>query len=100
MTQILEVNLADVLNRLEIKIDHLQSDMTDVKIDTEKLKSQNEQIVKRLESVDKRFDSVDKRFDNVENRLNSMTIGFFGIVDVLVTGLLGIIGKLAFFPNL
>jgi hypothetical protein len=29
-----------------------------------------------------------------------MTIGFFGIVGVLVTGLLGIIGKLAFFPNL
>lgn len=86
MPQTIEVNLVDVLARLENKIDHIQNDLTTVKIDVEKLKTQNEQIVKRL--------------DNVENRLNSMTIGFLSIVGVLVAGLLGIISKLVFFPNI
>lgn len=85
MTQIIEVNLIDVLNRLESKIDNISEKLTKVEIDVEKLKTQNEQIVKRL--------------DNVENRLNTMTIGFLSIVGILVTGLLGIIGKLTFFPN-
>lgn len=85
MTQIIEVNLIDVLNRLESKIDNISEKLTKVEIDVEKLKTQNEQIVKRL--------------DNVENRLNTMTIGFLNIVGILVTGLLGIIGKLTFFPN-
>jgi hypothetical protein len=40
-----------------------------------------------------------KGIDNVENRLNIITIGFLSIVGILVTGLLGIIGKLTFFPN-
>jgi archaellum component FlaC len=85
MTQTIEVNLIDVLNRLESKIDNISEKLTKVEIDVEKLKTQNEQIVKRL--------------DNVENRLNTMTIGFLSIVGILVTGLLGIIGKLTFFPN-
>ncbi|MCS6942849.1 MAG: hypothetical protein NZ901_10620 [Geminocystis sp.] len=58
----------------------------------EKLKAQNEQIVKRL-------DSHDKRFDEINSRLNTLTIGFLSIVGVLVTGLLGIIVKIALFPN-
>jgi archaellum component FlaC len=85
MTQTIEVNLIDVLNRLESKIDNISEKLTKVEIDVEKLKTQNEQIVKRL--------------DNVENRLNTMTIGFLSIVGILVTGLLGIIGKLTFFPQ-
>lgn len=59
---------------------------------------QNDQINKRLDSVDKRFDSVDKKFDEVNTHLNTMTIGFLSIVGILVTGLLGIISKLVFFP--
>ncbi|HIK37104.1 MAG TPA: hypothetical protein IGQ44_03835 [Geminocystis sp. M7585_C2015_104] len=58
----------------------------------EKLKAQNEQIVKRL-------DSHDKRFDEINSRLNTLTIGFLSIVGVLVTGLLGIIVKIALFRN-
>ncbi|HIK36572.1 MAG TPA: DUF4164 domain-containing protein, partial [Geminocystis sp. M7585_C2015_104] len=65
----------------------------------EKLKAQNEQIVKRLDSHDKRFDEVNKRFDEGNSRLNTLTIGFLSIVGVLVTGLLGIIVKIALFPN-
>lgn len=92
MTQTIEVNLVDVLNRLDNNIDKISDELKETRkeinqihVDVEKIKGQNEQITKRL--------------DNVENRLNSMTIGFLSIVGVLVAGLLGIIGKLSFFPN-
>jgi hypothetical protein len=85
MNQIIEVNIVDVLFRLESKIDKLTETTNEIKIDIEKLKTQNEQINKRL--------------DNIETRLNTMTLGFLGIVGVLVTGLLAIIGKITFFPN-
>jgi hypothetical protein len=38
------------------------------------------------------------RVDGINARLNVMTIGFLSIVGVLVTGILAIVGKLAFFP--
>lgn len=85
MNQIIEVNIVDVLFRLESKIDKLTETTNEIKIDIEKLKTQNKQINKRL--------------DNIETRLNTMTLGFLGIVEVLVTGLLAIIGKITFFPN-
>ncbi|MBL1210998.1 MAG: hypothetical protein FWJ34_15380 [Geminocystis sp. GBBB08] len=70
---------------LDKKIDSLQSDLNTVTIDVEKLKTQNEQIVKRLDTVDA--------------RLNTITLGVFGLVGVLVTGLLTIISKIVFFSN-
>lgn len=53
MTQSIEVNLLDFLNclenkfaHLEAKLDRIQSDVTDIKIDVGKLKAQNEQMSK------------------------------------------------------
>jgi chromosome segregation ATPase len=71
----------------------------------------------RFRSIDERFKSIDQRFDDLnqqmnqrfddtnrridENsaRLNTFSLGFLGIVGVLVTGLLGIVSKVVFFPN-
>jgi hypothetical protein len=44
--------------------------------------------------------NLDKRLDSVETRLNTVTLGVFGIIGVLVTGLLTFVGKFVFFPNL
>jgi hypothetical protein len=44
--------------------------------------------------------NLDKRLDSVETRLNTVTFGVFGIIGVLVTGLLTFVGKFVFFPNL
>jgi chromosome segregation ATPase len=66
-----------------------------------------EQVDKRFEQVDKRFEQVDKRFEQVDRqieavnaRLNTFLLGFLSIVGILVTGLLGIVGKVVFFPSL
>ncbi len=86
MTQTtIEVNLVDVLNKIDNKIDRIDQKLDKVQINLEKLKSQNEQIVKRI--------------DNVETGINTMTLGFVELLGVLITGLLTIVGKITFFPN-
>ena len=92
MTQTVEINLGDLLNKIDSKIDNLEQKINNVQIDVEKIKIQNQQI-------DKKFDDIDKKFDEVNSRLNTMTVGFLGIVGVLVADLLGIITKIALFPN-
>jgi predicted nuclease with TOPRIM domain len=41
-----------------------------------------------------------KRIDSVDNRLNTVTLGVFGLIGVLVTALITFVGKFVFFPNL
>jgi len=43
---------------------------------------------------------IEKRIDDLNARVNITTNGFLGIVGILVTGILGILGKVVFFPNL
>ncbi len=97
MTQTIEVNLVDVLNRLESKIDKL-----DEKIDTKFaiLDQKIDTKIERLEAnIDKRFAEVDKKFAEVNTRFNTLTLGFLGIIGVLTGGLLTILAKFTFFPN-
>jgi hypothetical protein len=42
---------------------------------------------------------IDKRLDIIEGRVNSLTGWLIGILFAFVGGLLGILGKIAFFPN-
>jgi uncharacterized phage infection (PIP) family protein YhgE len=42
---------------------------------------------------------INKRLDSVDNRLNTITLGVFGTIGVLATGLLTFVGKVVFFPN-
>jgi predicted nuclease with TOPRIM domain len=42
---------------------------------------------------------LSKRVDDLNSYFNIMTVGFLSIVGILVTGILGIIGKVTFFPN-
>jgi uncharacterized coiled-coil DUF342 family protein len=68
MTQTIEVNLIDVLNRLETKIDSLDKkidtkfDYLDKKIDTE-VNSLNNKIDNLNNKIDAKFDYLDKKFD-------------------------------------
>jgi hypothetical protein len=42
---------------------------------------------------------IDKRLDIIEGRVNGLTGWVIGILFAFVGGLLGILGKIAFFPN-
>ena len=42
---------------------------------------------------------IDKRLDIIESRVGSLTGWIIGILFALVGGLLGLLGKVTFFPN-
>lgn len=83
-------------NELERKIDGIDKklDIHIVRTD-EKFKS----VDQRFDEIDKRLNQVDRSIEVINARLNTFTLGFLSIVGILVTGLLGIVTKVVFFPN-
>lgn len=65
----------------------------------ERITSVENQIEIQINDVKERLNDNNKMTESTNNRLNSITIGFFGIIGVLVTGLLTFVGKLVFFPS-
>ena len=63
MSQIIEVNIADVLMRLEAKMDHLTNEVNEVKINVAKL---DEKLNSVKTDAKTNFDSLDKRLGNIE----------------------------------
>jgi peptidoglycan hydrolase CwlO-like protein len=86
-------SLESVLARIEEKIDTLQKDSADIKIALSKLEEKSNAINQRLD------DSKDQ-IKELQSRINGQTNWFIGVFSVLVAGLLGLFGKIAFFPNL
>jgi chromosome segregation ATPase len=102
------------LKKLEDKIDKLTETLnlnqqiiegrfnnlekSQLKLETE-LKGLSNQLTDYKDQTSKRFDDVINRINDTNGRLNTMSLGFFGIVGVLVAGLLAIIGKVLFFPQ-
>ncbi|MBF2055835.1 MAG: DUF4164 domain-containing protein [Cyanobacterium sp. T60_A2020_053] len=98
MAQPIEIGLIDVLNKLDSKIDKLDS-----KIDAleDKLDSKIDKLDSKIDGLEEKLDSkIEKLETSINNRFNTLTLGFLGLVGVLVTGLLGIVTKIVFFPNL
>jgi tetrahydromethanopterin S-methyltransferase subunit G len=81
--------LKDLINskfeQVDRKFEKVFEELTDIKVDIATLKTD--------------VNAVNKRLDSVDNRLNTITLGVFGTIGVLVTGLLTFIGKVVFFPN-
>jgi len=75
----------------------LNEKINDMRVDIATLKEGQNSLNIRLNETK---DALGKRLDSVENRLNTVTLGVFGIIGVLVTGLLTFVGKVVFFPNI
>ncbi|WP_348539799.1 MULTISPECIES: hypothetical protein [Spirulina sp. CCY15215] len=91
-----EVGFTEVkgeIKRLDERVGHVEKRIDDTKSSLEK----------RIDNTNQRIDdtksSLEKQIESTNSRLNSITIGFFGIVGILVTGILTVLGKLVFFPN-
>ncbi|NJM28557.1 MAG: hypothetical protein HC856_10800 [Pseudanabaena sp. RU_4_16] len=100
MTQAIEIS--EVLKRL----DSIQSDIQDIKLSQarteEQIKATDQRIGDLDKSLGKRIDDLDKslgkRMDSLETRGNAQETRFWGMVTLLATALLGILGKVIFFP--
>lgn len=88
--------IKDFLVSLDKKIDAIDKKL-DIYIarTDERLKG----IDGKLSQLDQRIDDTNKRIDSVDARLNTFMLGFLSIIGIMVTGILGIVGKVVFFPN-
>lgn len=94
-------DLRDLINskfeQIDRKFERVFDELTTIKVDIATLKEGQKSIDKRL---DETKEALSQRLDSVETRLNTVTLGVFGIIGVLVTGLLTFVGKVVFFPNI
>jgi hypothetical protein len=84
----------------------IQGDIQDIKISQARTEERVISIDQRIDALDKslsqRIDALDsslnKRIDSLEQRGNGQETRFWGLVAILATTLLGILGKVVFFP--
>ncbi len=107
----LERNLDKKIELLDKNLDK-KIDLLDKKLDIFMARTEE-----RFNAVDQRFNAVDQRFNAVEQRFSSLESSlnkridsieqrsvvqetrFWSFVGILVTALLGILARFAFFPN-
>ena len=96
-------SLEAVLTRIEGKIDSYQKDVSQKfdKIEERltKLEIGQSEIKGDIKTLDSKLIETDKRINDLNGRLNITSNAFLGIVGILVTGILGILAKIVFFPN-
>jgi len=96
-------SLEAVLTRIEGKIDSYQKDVSQKfdKIEERltKLEIGQSEIKGDIKTLDSKLIETEKRINDLNGRLNITSNAFLGIVGILVTGILGILGKIVFFPN-
>ena len=96
-------SLEAVLTRIEGKIDSYQKDVSQKfdKIEERltKLEIGQSELRGDIKALDSKVIETEKRINDLNGRLNITSNAFLGIVGILVTGILGILGKIVFFPN-
>jgi predicted nuclease with TOPRIM domain len=83
------------LDKLTTAVESLQSDIQDIKIGQARTEEQIKSVQQQITDLDK---SLNKRIDTLEVRGNGQETRFWGLVAILGTALLGILGKVVFFP--
>jgi DNA anti-recombination protein RmuC len=96
-----EVDISQRLDDLNVQFNQRLNDLN-VQLN-QRLNDLNVQLNQRLNDLNsqlnKRLDDTNSQIVQLQGRVTSQTNWFIGIFTVLVTGLLRILGKIAFFPN-
>ena len=96
-------SLEAVLTRIEGKIDSYQKDVSQKfdKIEERltKLEIGQSELKGDIKALDSKVIETEKRINDLNGRLNITSNAFLGIVGILVTGILTILGKIVFFSN-
>jgi hypothetical protein len=82
----------DILRRL----DTIASDIQDIKISQARTEEKVIALEQRIGDLDK---SLGKRMDSLEQRNVAQDVRFWGFLGIIVTALIGLLSKLAFFPE-
>lgn len=87
------------LTSIETRLTSIETDVGELKANVKSLDEKVRGIEIQVATSIGKIDGLRERMDDLNSRLNGMTVGFLSIVGILVTGILGIIGKVVFFPN-
>ncbi|MCZ8046776.1 MULTISPECIES: hypothetical protein [unclassified Microcystis] len=102
MSITVEVELKDFLIQINQKLDNLQKDVTDIKIELSEVKGEIKRLEEKIDGVEKRLeekiDGVEKRLegkiDGLEKRLENQEFVSRGILVALIVTILGGLAKL------
>jgi len=102
MSITVEVELKDFLIQINQKLDNLQKDVTDIKIELSEVKGEIKRLEVKIDGVEKRLeekiDGVEKRLegkiDGLEKRLENQEFVSRGILVALIVTILGGLAKL------
>ena len=102
MSITVEVELKDFLIQINQKLDNLQKDVTDIKIELSEVKGEIKRLEEKIDGVEKRLeekiDGVEKRLegkiDGLEKRLENREFVSRGILVALIVTILGGLAKL------
>ncbi|MBJ7900986.1 MAG: hypothetical protein GC158_13960 [Cyanobacteria bacterium RI_101] len=85
MATTIETELSKILDKIDSRLERLESGQADMKA--------------ALATLDQKVTDTGKRLDSIEARVGGLTGWIIGILFALVGGLLGLLGKVTFFPN-
>ena len=113
MSVTIEVELKEILGQIDRKLDCIQKDVTDLKLELTEVKSDIKRLDDKIDSLEKRLDDkidslekrLDERIDSLEKRLDDKIDGLSkrmenqefvsrGILVALIVAILGGLAKL------
>lgn len=87
MSITIEQDLKEVLNSINQKLDNLQKDVTDIKIE---LATFQGEVKGDIKSLDEKVTTLDKRVEKIENSQKNQ---IWALIGILGTALLGTVGR-------
>ena len=93
----LDERINSVEQRFSERINSVEQRIDDTRSTLEKQINDTRSTLER--EINNTRSTLESQITITNARLNTITIGFFGIVGILVTGILTVLGKLVFFPN-
>jgi predicted nuclease with TOPRIM domain len=91
MSITVEVELKDFLIQINQKLDNLQKDVTDIKIELSEVKGEIKRLEGKIDGVEKR---LEEKIDGLEKRLENQEFVSRGILVALIVTILGGLAKL------
>lgn len=88
--------LESFIERMEHKLDAIAADVQESKLEARVFQAKAEE---RFNSIDERFKTIDQRLERIEKRIDVQDTRTFGLIISAVVGLMGLLAKLIFFPD-
>jgi peptidoglycan hydrolase CwlO-like protein len=98
----IEVDLKDILGQINQKLDNVQKDVTDIKLEISEFKGDIKRLDEKIHSLEKRLDEkidglgkrLEEKIDGLGKRLDNQEFVSRGILVALIVAILGGLAKL------